>query len=363
MAFAARAGSASPLRYLSASGIALWALVMALGPDPGFAAPGPWMALFWALQIAAGLVVLQSVLYLMSRSARLRRWPLWLLVVVSGVLGAAVLAPVYWLIGEGLMQTVLGFAETVDDDGDTGLPLAFGLPALLQEFGDIVGPVTASWVLLSWPRLQGLVPPLVTVPAQAVPAIPSPPKPSPPTPFSPTPFSPPPSASHPPVFASEELAPVPAPTTPLPTVAAPAPAAAPMRSPAWRTGLPPELGDDLIAVSSELQYLRVWTTRGCALVLGALQEVEAAEGHAGMRVHRSWWVHARHVRSVRGRGDGAVCTLSDGREVPVSRRRKAEVLARFGDGASYRVAPPAQAATPATPATPDRAQNERRRPS
>jgi hypothetical protein len=36
--------------------------------------------------------------------------------------------------------------------------------------------------------------------------------------------------------------------------------------------------------------------------------------------------------------------LSDGREIPVSRRRKADVLARFGDSARYDVVPgePAQ---------------------
>lgn len=128
--------------------------------------------------------------------------------------------------------------------------------------------------------------------------------------------------------------------------------------PAWRASLPRELGDDLVAVTSELQYLRVWTTRGCALVLGALQDVEDAEGTAGMRVHRSWWVHARHVRSVRGRGAGAVCTLSDGREVPVSRRRKTQVLARFGEAALYQVA---ATALPAVHASRD--QNERRKPS
>jgi DNA-binding LytR/AlgR family response regulator len=121
-------------------------------------------------------------------------------------------------------------------------------------------------------------------------------------------------------------------------------AAPPGQRAAWRAALPSELGDDVVAVASELQYLRVWTVRGAALVLGSLQEVEDAEGAAGMRVHRSWWVNAMHVRAVRRRGDGAVCELSDGREIPVSRRRKADVLARFGDSARYDVVPgePAQ---------------------
>jgi DNA-binding LytR/AlgR family response regulator len=56
----------------------------------------------------------------------------------------------------------------------------------------------------------------------------------------------------------------------------------------------------------------------------------------GLRVHRSWWVAREHVISVRRSVAGAVCLMSDGREVLVSRRRRGEVLARFGDGARYR---------------------------
>jgi DNA-binding LytR/AlgR family response regulator len=106
----------------------------------------------------------------------------------------------------------------------------------------------------------------------------------------------------------------------------------------WCERLPTELGTDVIAVASELQYLRVWTPRGCALILGALADVEAEGAVPGLRVHRSWWVACDHVVSVRRTASGAVCVMSDGRQVPVSRRRRAEVLARFGDGALYRVA-------------------------
>jgi hypothetical protein len=284
------ARAATIVRYLGGVGVALWALVMALRPDPGFVAPWPWTALFWAVQIASGLTVLQSVLYLMNRADGSGRAPLWLLVVGSGVVGSALLAPWYWLVGEGVMTGLLGFAETIDGDDDPGLPTDFGFMALAQEFGQIVGPVTAAWILISWPRLCGLLPPTLVV-SEASPAGLPPPSP---------------------------------------------PAADPR--PAWRAALPRELGDELIAVASELQYLRVWTSRGSALVLGSLQDVEDGEGGAGMRVHRSWWVSARHVRAVRRQGDGAVCALSDGREVPVSRRRKADVLARFGDNARYDVA-------------------------
>jgi len=309
------AGATSITAYLSCTGAALWALMMALQPDPGFSASWPWMALFWALQIGVGLVVLQSALYAMSLADRAGRFPLWALVAGSGVAGSVLLAPIYWLIGEGLMERMLGFAATVDADDLFGPPLGFGLAALLQEFGDIVGPVTAAWALISWPRLPGLLPPPVA-------------RPQPKTAPSETRTSPP-----------DESKPI-------------------AVRPSWRDALPAELGDDLIAVTSELQYLRVWTTRGCALVLGALQEVEQAEGLAGMRIHRSWWVHAGHVRGVRRSGDAALCELSDGREVPVSRRRKAEVLTRFGDSARYAVEPLVPVTAPRT-----RDQNARRSPT
>ena len=295
--------------YLCGAGAALWALIMMLGPDPGFTANWPWLAMFWALQIGIGLAVLHGLLLLMRRLPKLSKWPVWLLVAVSGVVGSFLLAPLYWLVGEGLMQQALGFPATTDED-DAAPPLGFGLAAVLQEFSDIVGPVTAAWLLISWPRLYSQASPLVAAPQAA--------------------------------------APMPA-ALPLPS---PAESASP-EPPAWRAALPGELGDDLIAVSSELQYLRVWTVRGNALVLGSLQDVEDGEGAGGMRVHRSWWVSARHVRRIRRSGDAASCELSDGREVPVSRRRKAEVLARFGDGARYEI----PAATP--PPSAGLAQNKR----
>jgi hypothetical protein len=305
-------------RYLASCGVALWLLMLVLQPDIGFSAPPPWLAVFWALQIGIGLAVLQAALRILTRAFGATRHPVWLLVLASGLLGSLALTPLYWLIGEGLMQGVLGFPASVDDDAV--IPGTPGLAAALaNEFLDIVGPVTASWGLISLPRLDGLVPPMLqratvlAVPAQGpVPA------------------------------ADATTLPV------LPDAPGRLEAAAPL--PAWRQRLPAELGQDVIAVASELQYLRVWTLRGCTLLLGALQEVEADEGDAGMRVHRSWWVDARHVLRVRSTASGTVCEMSDGRTVPVSRRRKADVVARFGEGASYHPSrPTAQTASPPAP--------------
>ena len=308
------ANSMSIARYLGGTGLALWAFVMALMPDPGFMAPWLWMALFWALQIGVGLAILQTMLYLISRVDSKGRMPLWLLVAMSGLCGSVVLAPIYWLIGEGLMQQFMGFAETIDTDELRSVERTLGWAALVEEWLEISGPVIAGWALISWPRLQGLLPPLVQKTNWSV--------------------------DEPLVALSQE------------------PKVIEVSVRSWREALPRELGDDVIAVKSELQYLRVWTNRGAALVLGSLQEVEDEEGSAGMRIHRSWWVHARHVRTVRRRGEAAICELSDGREVPISRRRKADAMARFGDRARYQEMPTASKSLPARDG-----QNNRRNPT
>lgn len=308
------ANSMSIARYLGGTGLALWVFVMALMPDPGFMAPWLWMALFWALQIGVGLTILQTILYLMSRVDSKGRMPLWSLVAMSGLCGSVVLAPIYWLIGEGLMQQFMGFAETIDTDELRSVERTLGWAALVEEWLDISGPVIAGWALISWPRLQGLLPPLVQKTNRSV--------------------------DEPLAALSQE------------------PKVIEVSVRSWREALPKELGDDVMAVKSELQYLRVWTTRGAALVLGSLQEVEDEEGSAGMRVHRSWWVHARHVRTVRRRGEAAICELSDGREVPISRRRKADAVARFGDRARYQEMPTASKSLPARDG-----QNNRRNPT
>ena len=308
------ANSMSIARHLGGTGLALWVFVMALMPDPGFMAPWLWMALFWALQIVVGLTILQTILYLMSRVDSKGRMPLWSLVAMSGLCGSVVLAPIYWLIGEGLMQQFMGFAETIDTDELRSVERTLGWAALVEEWLEISGPVIAGWALISWPRLQGLLPPLVQKTNRSV--------------------------DEPLAALSQD------------------PKVIEVSVRSWREALPKELGDDVMAVKSELQYLRVWTTRGAALVLGSLQEVEDEEGSAGMRVHRSWWVHARHVRTVGRRGEAAICELSDGREVPISRRRKADAVARFGDRARYQEMPTASKSLPARDG-----QNNRRNPT
>ena len=48
-------------------------------------------------------------------------------------------------------------------------------------------------------------------------------------------------------------------------------------------------------------------------------------GDGGFQVHRSHWVSLAQVRSVRRDGARAVLTMSDGRDIPVSRSNIAAV--------------------------------------
>ncbi len=84
--------------------------------------------------------------------------------------------------------------------------------------------------------------------------------------------------------------------------------------------VPAAIGRDVIALSAELHYTRVTTTRGDALVLYPFgRAVEDLYYAPGMRVHRSHWVALIHVTDVERRGQGAQVFLTGGLSVPVSR--------------------------------------------
>jgi hypothetical protein len=299
------ANSEGILRYLTFAGLAFLALMLTLEPNVGFTAPLAARLMFWTLQIIIGLFVLQSVLHLLTRRFGTTQAPSWSLVLLSGVLGSVLLAPLYWLIGEGLMVTWLEYPSQADETAADFIGFTLAHP-LIQEYLNIVGPVSAAWTLICLPRLHWLMPPLLhgrTSDSDAVTT---------------------PDINSKAIEVSSSV-----------NESNAAESTAPTRS-TWRDRLPEQLGTDVIAVTSELQYLRVWTPRGCALILGALADVETEAAATGLRVHRSWWVATEHVVSVRRTATGAVCVMSDGSQVPVSRRRRSEVLAQFGDGAQYR---------------------------
>ncbi|MBX2839116.1 MAG: LytTR family transcriptional regulator [Gammaproteobacteria bacterium] len=96
--------------------------------------------------------------------------------------------------------------------------------------------------------------------------------------------------------------------------------------------LPGIVGTDLIAVSSDLHYLNVWTVSGRTTILGNLRDVVAELGDVGMQVHRSHWVAHAHVRRIVGSATDAACILSNELRVPISRRRWKDVRNQYGRG-------------------------------
>lgn len=96
--------------------------------------------------------------------------------------------------------------------------------------------------------------------------------------------------------------------------------------------LPPAIGRELVSASSDLHYLNVHTTRGKAMIIGSLNALEEDLEDCGIRIHRGHWVALDQVRRVDRSAKGWVCETSDGRRLPISRRRVAEVRERLGSG-------------------------------
>ena len=92
------------------------------------------------------------------------------------------------------------------------------------------------------------------------------------------------------------------------------------------------IGTDVIAVSSDLHYLNVWTVAGRTTVLGNLRDVVSELADTGMQVHRSHWVTHDHVRRIVGTSNNAACILSNELRIPVSRRRWKAVREQYGRG-------------------------------
>lgn len=78
---------------------------------------------------------------------------------------------------------------------------------------------------------------------------------------------------------------------------------------------------EILALSAEDHYLRVYTSAGESLILMRLYDaIGELDGIEGSQIHRSWWVAKDAVADIR-RGDGKVdLVLKSGLSAPVSRR-------------------------------------------
>lgn len=241
--------------------------------------------LFWVLHGVTAVPCILGAVWVMNRSP-VRHSPRWF-VFGSGLLAALALSP---------LALALEFLFGVQDNGPgvfSGPPPIALLGLWLDEFAGLAPPFVLAWILLNLPPLMQLGSSIETSRAAPVLEIPALEKPEPIT--RPT---------------AEGLLAL----------------------------LPPALGTDVILLSADLHYLKVHTPRGRTMLLYNLALAETEFGDAGVRVHRSHWVADRHVLGIRRRGSAVVCQLTGGLEVPVSRRRQAEVIARYGRDSRYRAA-------------------------
>lgn len=91
-------------------------------------------------------------------------------------------------------------------------------------------------------------------------------------------------------------------------------------TPLFMAKLPIGKQGDLIALSSELHYVRVYTEHGDDLILMRLSDaVEQASSKNGIQIHRSHWVAIDAIASVSTNGGAMKVALRNQVELPVSR--------------------------------------------
>jgi hypothetical protein len=280
--------------YLLAVGIVLLGTFVSLGSNQGLEAPLLAIVLVWALHLSVGLVAIRAGVIGLSRWPKTAKWSDLSLLAVAGFIASLVLAPVSFVIDQSL--STLG-VDTDDElligSGASALKILFGI---VEEWTHVIGPTVLVAVMLALPAWWA--------DRQAITKSSS-------------------ITSNSLEFADSH----PEAKVPIDSDA--------MSSELTETRsclqrLPPALGAELIAAQSELQYVRIYTTRGDALVLGALKDVAEQRESEGQLVHRTWWVSNRHVRTLRRKGTQYVLTMANGLEIPVSRRRQQGLIRQFG---------------------------------
>lgn len=101
------------------------------------------------------------------------------------------------------------------------------------------------------------------------------------------------------------------------------PAPAPAPDAVLQRRLPPDLRAPLVRLEAQDHYTKVVTTAGHTLLLMRLSDAVDEVGPAqGLQVHRSHWVAKDQIRKVGGSRAAPVLEMSDGAQVPISRKRR-----------------------------------------
>ncbi len=305
-------------QVLIAVGGMLVVLFVLSKPEASAGLQWPGRTVFWVLHVGAGLLALWVASWFMALGYQLPAGTLWL-IAATGVAGILVATPAY------LLLDVMFESVVIDPDSE---PAIDGwLNRLFQEIVEVTPWFLTCWFLINLPVI---IPPpeKMTNQSDFVEGVyESPEKSEAATPdgWNSTQHGEPDSArvsSRPAALASDGTD-----AADKAAIRTAAPAAQ-----KFLLSLPGIIGTDVVAVSSDLHYLNVWTVAGRTTVLGSLRDVVAELGDRGIQVHRSHWVSHRHVRRVVGNSRDAACILSNDLRIPVSRRRWKEVREHYGKG-------------------------------
>lgn len=264
--------------YLIAAGVVL-SIGLALSEPSASSGLGRLERIvFWLAHVASALVLFELAQITLGRIAIFARLPALLLVMAVGLVGA-VLFSVFNLL---LLDRI---AFLVGDPTDLE-PIS--IPGLLQELRDSGATSVLFWVLLNSPRL------IIIAQQKDVDAL---------------------DAS--PAGVTSTRSDVADPKTG---------ASRPLVDLLSR--LPRRIGTDIVAISAELHYLRVYTRGGEALILMSFgRAVEALSVIPGQAIHRSHWIALAHVVALESDGDRVICRLDTGLDLPVSRTYRARLRA------------------------------------
>ena len=243
---------------------------------------------FWLAHVAAALVLFELAQITLGRIALFERLPPLLLVMAVGVVGA-ILFSIFNLLLLDRIAFLVGDLTDVE-------PIS--IPGLMEELRDSGATSVLFWVLLNSPRL-------IMIAQQKDGA----------------------EAIEPP---SAEVASI------QPDASAPTGASRQLLDLLSR--LPRRIGTDIVAISAELHYLRVYTRGGEALILMSFgRAVEALGVIPGQMIHRSHWIALAHIATVESVGDRFVCRLDTGLELPVSRTYRSRLRAALASRDHQRV--------------------------
>lgn len=263
--------------YLIAAG-ALLSIGLALSEpsaSDGFGLPA--RLIFWLAHVFSALLLFELAQIYLGRITLFERLPPLALIMVVGVMGTLLFAVFNLLV----LDRVIFLAGGLMDPE----PISFF--GLVEELRDIGAKSVLFWVLLNSPRL------IIIAQQKDTDAVD--PRPTPDV------DQVPPDAANRVVEAGGPLLDL-------------------------LSRLPRRIGTDIIAVSADLHYLRVYTSAGEALILMSFgRAVEALGVIPGQRIHRSHWVALAHVLSLDSDGDRVFCRLKTGLELPVSRTYRARL--------------------------------------